>query len=231
MAKANGVDGGVRVIGSTEMASAVAWDEGVRWRSVRTVEPTRLPMPVDDLRRILRVANGTAEDDELEAWLWAAVRDCEGYGRQGMPQRAIMPQTWQVVLSSFPLLSQRIVLPVAPVLSVTSVSYYDSGGAIQDLASASPVAFSLIPSGQWAAAEIRPLPGEFFPYTQPFREDAVTVTFTAGYSADGNSPALKHVKAGLGLFVGEMYRQRSVSIDARLTPSVLTLERFWGGPF
>jgi uncharacterized phiE125 gp8 family phage protein len=206
-----------------------AWDCGIETRLRRTVEPTDLPVTVAYLRdNLLRVCNGTAEDTEIEAWGWAAVRDAEGFGRFGLPQRAISPQTWELMLSGFPW-SGRIVLPIAPVIGVSSVAYYDSAGDAQELA-VSPQEFALLPSGQYAAAEIRPLAGACFPATA-CRPDAVTVTFTAGY-LDESSPALQHVLAGIGLFVGELYRQRTLSVlGTTVVPATLRLERFWSGPF
>lgn len=207
-----------------------AWDDGIDVRARRTVEPADLPVTVAYLRdRILHACNGTAEDTEIEALAWAAVRDAEAYGKgPGQPQRAIGPQTWQQVLSGFPL-SGRIVLPVAPVIGITSLRYYDAAGDEQELA-VSPAEFTLLPNGPHTAAEIRPLPDATFPATA-VRPDAVTVTFTAGY-ADTDSPALKQVIAGIGLFVAEMYRQRTLSvIGTTVVPSVLQLDRFWAGPF
>lgn len=206
-----------------------AWDHGIRSRVRRTVEPVDLPVTVDYLRdRVLRACNGSAEDPEIETWAWAAVRDCEAYGVIGRPQRAVGVQTWELVLSGFPW-SGRIMLPVAPLITVTSVQYYDSAGASQELA-LSPQAFTLLQSGPYTAAEIHPLPLATFPATA-VREDAVTVTWTAGYD-DPTVPALQQVIAGIGLFVGEMYRQRTLSvIGTTVVPSTLPLERFWGGPF
>jgi hypothetical protein len=212
------------------MTRRCAWDEGITWRSRRTVDPTDLPVTTDWIRdRILRAVNGSAEDDEIESWTWGGVQDCEAYAPMGRPARAIMPQTWELILSAFPL-SQRIVLPRAPVLSVSAVSYYDTNGDLQDLAATSPESYNLIPSGAYAAAEVQPLPAACFPTTQ-CREDAVTITFLAGYE-DLSAPAVRYVINGIGLYVGEMYRQRTLSIvGTTLVPSVLKLERFWSGPF
>jgi hypothetical protein len=205
----------------------VAWDAGIETRFFRAEEPNDLPFDLGHLQRVLRLSDDITEENELESWAWAAVRDAEAYGYIGRPQRAIPLGPWQMVLSQFPS-HGRLPLPVAPVVSITSVSYFDSGGDAQELAT-SPAGFVLLPNGPFTAAELRPLAGERFPATA-CRPDAVTVTFQAGY-ADGDAPAFQHVLAGIALFVGEMYRQRSLATDVRIVSSALKLERFWSGPF
>jgi uncharacterized phiE125 gp8 family phage protein len=199
-----------------------AWDAGLetRWTLV-SEDRDKLPIDAYYIKtQVLRVANGTAEDDHIDALIWAAVRDCEAYIRMGFPGRAIAPQTWDFSLSGFPSCG-RIVLPIAPVIDVISVQYYDENGESQELA-VSPAGFALVPSGAWTAGEIRPLPGEVFPATEA-RPDAVTIRFTAGYE-DSDAPALKALRVGIGLHVAETYANRTGS------PS-FALERFWGGPF
>ena len=46
--------------------------------------------------------------------------------------RAIISQTWELVLDDF---SDAIMLPLGPVTSITSISYYDTAEALQTLAS------------------------------------------------------------------------------------------------
>jgi len=213
------------------------WDAGVDVRWYRAVEPQALPIGVTWVRdHILHGCNDDAEDDEIELWIGAAVRDCEAFGRLSQPQRAVMPQTWTMVLSGFPCQPlpspsgpcPRIVLPVAPLLEVLSVGYLDTSGTLQELA-LSPAGMLVLPSGPYTAGEIRPLAGQAFPTTST-GSDVVTVTWTAGYR-DQNSPALKHVLAGIGLFVSEMYTQRTLSTGYRTGTPAFKIDRFWAGPF
>lgn len=203
-------------------AQRSAWDVGLDTRHVLVSEDTdRLPIDAYYIKtQVLRVANGGAEDTHIDALIWAAVRACEDYIRPGFPGRAIAVQTWDFILSGFPC-SGRIILPIAPVIDVTSVQYYDESGASQEMA-VSPAGFAFVPSGAWTGAEIRALPGESFPATAD-RPDAVTIRFRAGYQ-DASAPALKALIVGIGLHVSETYANRSG------TPS-FELERFWGGPF
>lgn len=195
------------------------WDEGVRWHSTRTAEPTTLPVDVSYVQdRVLRLADPDAEYDYVEALIKASTQAAERW-----THRALSPQTWQMVLSGFPC-SGRIVLENPPLISVTSVAYYDSAGDAQELA-VSPAEFVTVPSGAYSKAEIRPLAGETWPSTAT-RPDAVTVMYQCGYEEPTAEYEL--IKVGIGLMVGELYKQRTLSVHAvHNTPSVLQLERFW----
>lgn len=197
----------------------IRWDHGITWVSRRTVEPTTLPVDVSYVQdRVLRLADLDAEYDYVESLIRASTQAAED-----RTQRALTPQTWQMVLSGFPC-SGRIVLERPPLVSVTSVAYYDRAGDAQELA-VSPAEFLTVPSGAYSKAEIRPLAGETWPSTAT-RPDAVTVTYRCGYEEPTAEYEL--IKVGIGLMVGELYKQRTLSVHAvHNTPSVLQLERFW----
>lgn len=197
----------------------MSWDHGVRWQTVRTVEPTSLPIDVSYVQdRVLRLADPDAEYDYVESLIRASTQAAERY-----THRALEPQTWQMTLSGFPC-GGRIVLPNPPLIRVLSVSYYDADGHVQSLA-VSPAEFLTVPSGAYSKAEIRPLAGETWPSTAT-RPDAVTVTYRCGYEEPTAEYEL--IKVGIGLMVGELYKQRTLSVHAvHNTPSVLQLERFW----
>ena len=197
-----------------------AWDCGITWHTIRTVEPTDLPVTVDYVQQqVIRVADTTAEQDYVDQCIRAATQDAELW-----THRALQPQTWQQVLSGFPP-SGRIVVQRPPLISIISLQYYDEDNTLQSLA-VSPPAFQTIPSGAFAKAEIRPLPGETFPSTYR-RRDAVTVTFRAGYE-DEDAGEFELIKVGICLMVGELYKQRTLSVHAvHNTPSVLNVAHFW----
>lgn len=196
-----------------------AWDEGVRWFSRRTVEPTTLPFNLGFLRdRVLRTANGDVEDDVIEAYLRAAIQAAEQDTR-----RALELQTWELVLSGFPW--GAIELPRPPLLAVTSVAYYDDDEAEQTL-TASPAQYLTVPSGRYTRAKLTPLVGETWP-TTPARLDAVTITYEAGF-ADPRDGEYQLIKSGIGLMVDELYKQRSLSVqEPNNTAARLQLDRFW----
>jgi uncharacterized phiE125 gp8 family phage protein len=205
--------------------TAVAWDRGLTWRSRRTVEPADVPVSLTYIsQQVLRVANGSVDDDHVLALIKAATEEAEDY-----TQRALMPQTWELVSSGFPESNRGIVLPRPPLIDIVSFAYYDSAGDLQSLA-VSPAAYRLVASGKVTKAELWPLENESWPATQT-RPDAVTVTFEAGYPEvpgfPGNSVP-HNILAGIGLMVGELYKQRTLSVHTvRNTPAVLQVERFW----
>lgn len=196
-----------------------AWDEGVSWFSRRTVAPTELPVTVEYIYdQVLRGA-GSGEDEFIEHAIRAFTQDAEE-----ATQRALMPQTWQMVLNRFPREGwMRLERP--PLIAVTSVAYYDDDNALQELA-ISPAGFAVVTHGRYRKATLRSLDGETFPSTYP-RPDAVTVTYTAGYE-DLEDPDMKLITTGIALAVGEFYKLRSLSVQGiQNTPALLQLQRFW----
>lgn len=197
-----------------------AWDLDVNWFTRRTVAPTDLPVTADFIgNQVLRVVNGSADDEFIEAAITAATQQAEEE-----TQRALMPQTWQMVLDRFPC-SGKIHVERPPFLSVVSLAYYDADNAVQELA-VSPAEFDVIPSGMYSKAIVKPLGAASFPATY-CRPDAVTLTYRAGYD-DPDDPELQTINLGIGLMVGELYKLRSLSVQAiHNTPSVLQTSRFW----
>ena len=194
-----------------------AWDHGLTWRSQRTVDPDELPVDLAYIRNsVLRVTNGDIEDAHIENLCWQATEAAED-----MTQRALMPQTWQMVLDRFPCHAIRLERP--PLIDVTQIDYVDADGNPQTL-TGSPSQFQVVPSGQMTKAEVVPLSGQNWPATKCQR-DAVTVTYTAGYADEDSVPYL--IRAGIALMVGELYKNRELSISSRHIESVLKIERFW----
>ena len=198
----------------------------------RTVAPTDYPLDVSYLRdQHLRVTNGTAEDAFIDLALQAAIDACETHVFTApRPHRVLMPQTWEQRMSGFPA-GGRIVLQRAPVISVTSLTYYDSDGAEQVL-TGSPEEYLYFPNGDYEPAEIRPLVDTDFPSTTS-RLDAVTITFEAGYAlSDGNVTVPARILQGLALMVGELYKQRTISqVGTSIVEAPITVKRLWDGPY
>lgn len=197
-----------------------AWDSGVQWFTRRTVDPTTFPVSDEFVSdQVLRVMTDSFEDQWIRSTIIATTHQAED-----VTQRALMPQTWQMVLSGFPS-SGQIVLERPPLIAVSSVSYYDSNNDAQELVG-SPSSIEVVPSGAYSKAIVRPLSGATFPsaYCRP---DAVTVTYTAGYQ-DDESPELTMISQGICLMIAELYKQRSLSVqDPNNTPALLQVERFW----
>ena len=96
----------------------------------RTVDPAELPVTLDEVKAHLRVTSST-EDADIMGYLLSVVSSLDG--DQGLLNgRALVTQTWEMKLYGFPL--DGVEIPIAPVQSVISITYVDSDGAEQTLA-------------------------------------------------------------------------------------------------
>lgn len=200
------------------MSSGRPWDDGVQWRTAMVTPPDGAPIDVAYVRDlVLRTAGDGAEDGHLRRLILMATEAAEQD-----TGRSIMPQTRSMVLDGFPC--RQIVLQGPPLVAVTTIVYVDTDGVEQTL-TGSPEEFQTVPSGLKSKGLVVPLYGETWPSTR-CQPDAVTVTYTAGYESADHVPEL--IRQGIALMVGEMYKQRTLSVHAvHNTPSVLQLRRFW----
>ena len=198
-----------------------AWDSGVTWFKRRTVAPTEWPLDLAYVRdQVLRVVNGSYDDSKIDALIREAMVMAEE-----RTDRSLMLQTWELVLDRFPC--GAIVLPRPPFIAVSSLTYVDQDGVTQSLSVGSPSDFQTIPSGHWTRAMLLPNYSEVWP-TARYQQDAVTVTFTAGYS-DQSDPQLELIKSGMEVYIAERYKQRTLSMSnaggTMIAP--LALKDFW----
>jgi uncharacterized phiE125 gp8 family phage protein len=92
--------------------------------------PTSYPVTLNEAKLHCRV-DGAEQDALLNIYIAAATNYVEQY-----LGRAIMTQTWELVLDSF---SDAILIPKGPVQSIASVKYFDTSEILQTLDSASYV--------------------------------------------------------------------------------------------
>lgn len=181
-------------------------------RPVRTVAPTAYPVSVTEAVAQCRV-DTTDENALFQALIEAAVSHVDGYS--GVLGRALLTQTWQ---QSYPGFTTGLRLPVGDLISISTVTYYDSDNVQQTLSST--VYRGLTDSrGPYVAEK----PDQSWPsaYT---RDDAVTVTWTAGYGATAASvpAAIRHA---LLLLIGHWYENReSVVIGAPVASLPMAVE-------
>lgn len=153
---------------------------------VVTVEPVSELLSVGDAKRHLRVLNSDL-DDEI-ALLIAAARDyCERYTQRTL--RAAVTRTF----TTGGWWSDTLHVPHPPLLAVSSIAYYDADNASQTLSSANYIVeVDTYGGGRIIWATTATLP------TLYDRPDAITVTFTAGYTAATIPPvALQAMKTKL----------------------------------
>lgn len=167
--------------------------------------PTALPVSLADAKAHLKVEHG-ADDALIAVLIGAAARAAEQ-----QLNRALMSQTWQLIIDAFP--AAEIRLPMPRVQQIVSIQYVDAAGTLQSLA---PTAYRLdadfLPG--WALLSV----GGTWPATRE-QANAVQITFVSGY---GNDPAdvPPDVRLWVLLHVGTAYANRE-SIAAGLAMNEL----------
>ena len=206
----------------------MSWDAGVQWFL------DQIAGPGDDLvvslayvrDQHLRVTNDDAEDEKITQAIRTATHQGEHY-----TQRAFLPQTWALVLDCFP--AGEIVLPLPPLMDVTSVVYVDTDGVTQTLAVDS---YRVVRQRgpKCRRSWLTPVYDETWPSTRAQR-DAVTITYRAGYVVEpGVSPEVTNVpedlKEGIAMRAAELYKQRSDSVlgfGITVSPAIVASRRIW----
>ena len=138
---------------------------------VRTGAPGALAVTAAELRDHLRL-DGTDQDTYLETLLNTAIEKVEED-----TGRALITQTWKLHLPRF--WSGSLELPRSPLQSVTSITYIDTDGNSQTLATSE---YDVITEAQ--VGRIETAYGKTLPSTRSTSQ-AVTITFVAGWGAAG----------------------------------------------
>ncbi len=146
-----------------------------------------------------------SQDDYISALIIAARQQIAG--RDGWLGRCLVQETYDLKLDGFPGV---IEIPMAPLRSVSSISYLDSNGGQQTLA---PSLYSVFGVDAAMGGGIRPAINQSWPTTYGVSE-AVTVRFVAGYIGNGASPedlaanVPEPIKLALKLLVKQAFDQK-----------------------
>lgn len=155
--------------------------------------PTALAVTLLEAKAHLR-ETGTAEDSLITAMVTAATETAEQ-----ITGRAIMPQTWELVLDAFPATFE---LTRVPAISVASLNYLNESGNLIVLGAA---AYALSATDDYGFAYVRPAFGTQWPATRA-TANAVALRFTAGYASAAFVP--ESIKAWIKLQVSAMFENR-----------------------
>lgn len=143
-----------------------------------TSQPADEPLTVDQAKRHLRVLHSDL-DGEIETLITVARDYAERFAARTLRTSVTR------VLKLADWWCDEIKLPFPPLLGVTSVAYYDESEVSQTLASSNyEVELSTDGGGRLVWAWDATIPSIFT------REDAITVTFTTGYSAASAIPPM-----------------------------------------
>jgi len=160
--------------------------------------PTEEPVTLSEAKLHCRV-DGSDDDALLSSLIAAARAACEVLAR-----RAFVTRTLDYRLASWPA-GRSIVLPLPPLVSVTSIAYTDEDGVAGTVPSTDYVVYSQVepglivlkPVASWPAATLMPGP-------------ALVVRYVAGFGAAAAVPA--EYKHAIKLTVGHWYENREAVV-------------------
>jgi uncharacterized phiE125 gp8 family phage protein len=149
-----------------------------------------------------------ADDDGLiSGYILAARRHCEIH-----TGRSLIEQTFDLTVDNdWPFVGclQRIVIPIVPLVSVTSINYIDVDGNSQLLAANQ---YRVITRSAAARGWIEPAYGVTWPTVRCISE-AITVRFVAGYGTQpGAHPNLDVFRQAMLLLIGHWYENREAVV-------------------
>lgn len=163
--------------------------------------PAVEPVTLAEARLHLKSDTDVTADDTLISALIVAARELA----EAETRRALITQTWKLTLDEFPADCDPIRVPRPNLLTVTGITYVDTDGATQTLASSTyTVLTDRLPG------EIHLAYDEEWPETRAV-PNAVAVTFTCGYGAAA-SAVPGPIKAAMLLDIGDLYVNRESAI-------------------
>ncbi len=159
--------------------------------------PTSEPVSLTEAKKQCEIAESNeAHDPQLLRLVTAARQFVER-----RLNRQLITATWNLALDRFPYGNEPVLLPMAPLASVTSITYLDGNGDSQTWSSSNYRVSTAREPGR-----IVPIVGATYPTTYN-TTDAITVRFVAGYGAASAVP--EGIKAAILLLVNHWFEERS----------------------
>jgi uncharacterized phiE125 gp8 family phage protein len=168
-------------------------------------KPSVEPVSLTDAKKHLRLAVSdadatayTAEDAKLAMIITTARENVESH-----TNRALVTQTWDAVIDCFPA-GNVLVLPNAPLQSITSISYTDTEGHAATFTGYTADLFS-------NAARLNA--GSSWPSI--YEDSRITVRFVAGYgNAATDVPA--SIRQAMFLLIGHLYENPIATVNGQV---------------
>lgn len=176
------------------------------WTATRIkTAPTVEPLYLDDVKAHIRIESTyTAEDDYIESLITVAREHVES-----ITGRKLINQTWYAYYDGWPECEDYITLPFAPVVSVTAVTYTDSG----NLAHTWPITNYDVDINS-EPCRITLGYGDSWPSDTLANRNPVRVEFIAGYGSSGSKVPFPILQA-MKIIVSDLYEQRESNIIGR----------------
>jgi uncharacterized phiE125 gp8 family phage protein len=173
--------------------------------------PAQEPISIGEAKEHLRVTQDT-ENTLIDVMISAARERAELVSR-----RALVTQTWKYVTDAWPTLPTQalswqsdqddFVLPFPPLITVSSVVYYDTAGAPTTLPSSTYIVDTASQPGRISLAYAKAWPSTAL---QP--KNGIAITFDAGYGAAGAVPAM--FKVAIKAIVAHWFENREAFLVA-----------------
>lgn len=176
----------------------------------RITPPTEPVVVTADMKDHLSVDFDT-DNELITGYVQAATDHLDGYA--GILGRCLVAQDWQMKLEDWPIHALRLPFPD---VSVAEITYLDADGAEQSVPDDE---FELIETA--LGTEIRFKDRFSAPSVSDDTDQAITVTFTAGYGDVSDVPA--PIKAAIMLLVAHWYEHREASGKADVVPFGVTV--------
>lgn len=177
---------------------------------------TILPVSVEELKAYIREVDAT-QDVVVEQCLRAAIDDA-----QRIQDRTFLTTTYTMKMDSFPC-HDTILLPTAPLQSVSSITYVDSSGSSQTL---STDVYTVDTNREPPRITLKY--NQVWPDTRGVAND-VTITFVAGYTTAASVPYA--CKLLIMQLAGDYYENRQPTdankVDMTVTDRLAASGRVW----
>jgi uncharacterized phiE125 gp8 family phage protein len=172
--------------------------------------PTEEPISLEEALAQCKV--DTRDEDALfTTWIKSERQRLEEeYGR------AFVTQTWDWQLDAFPGCNEPLIVPRPPLVSVSSISYLDSAGALQVMSTSKYSVDTVSDPGRICLAY-----GESWPLTRPVPA-AVSIRFVAGYGAAAAVP--DPIRRALLLLVEDARNHRGRVVTGTIVNVMATVE-------
>ena len=161
--------------------------------------PATEPVTLIEAKAHLRVA--ITDDDTYITTLITAARQVT----EQRLNRAIISQTWDLVLDAWPL--AEVVIPLGGVSAVSSVKYHNGTSLVTWSSSLYQVAIAGV------LGRVMPLSTTTWPIPA-YRAECIEIRFVAGYANAGSVPA--SIKQWLLLQLAHWYEHRETVADAQV---------------
>lgn len=168
--------------------------------------PAFEPMSLDQVKLHLKV-----EDHADDTLIQSLITSAREYAEIFLARRLIT-QTWDLTLDEFPGTTCEIKVPYPPLQSVSAITYVDTGGTSQTLATANYTVDAASQPGR-----IYPAYGLLWPATRSQR-NAVTIRHVVGFGRPASVP--ESVKAAMKLLIGNWYENRESTLSGTIIGEV-----------